>query len=772
MHIAFVEIQSFRKLKSVRVDFHPQRTLFVGANNSGKTSAMLCLGHFLFDPRRFTTNDFTLSNWSRINQIGAQWVNHDLAAGPLVPTISNFDDLLPTLDVWLSVPSNEIHYVSHVLPTLRWTGGLLGLRLRFEPDDLSKLSSEYILALNATKEIKQAGSDAQGTPATVPLWPQTLREFLDRRLSRTFLIRAYSLDETKIRAPVAGEAKPQPLPAGSEPIKGNALDGLIRIDEIGAQRGFGAGAGSLPTDERESGARARRVDQRKLSEQLRSYYARHLDPSEFPEPQDLTALKAIKEAQDQFDEKLKVGFTPALQEIQDLGYPGITDPRIIVSTRLTPLDGLNHDAAVQYEVASEVGKVMASTLRLPEEYNGLGYQNLISIVFRLMSFRDAWMQVGKASKRAAAEAEAMLPPLHLVLVEEPEAHLHAQVQQVFIRKAYEILRKHADLKDNAGLCTQLVVSTHSSHVAHECEFACLRYFRRRPAAAADLVPTSTVVNLSEVFGSEDQTPRFVARYLTATHSDLFFADAAIFVEGSAERMLVPHFIRSRFEKLYQRYITVLEIGGSHAHRLRPLIEALGLTTLVITDLDAVDAETRSSVQPVRGSGLETANVTLREWLPARTLIDDLLDLSDDLKVKSHADQFSIRVAYQHPVKVTMPASVGPAEALARTFEDALVLENLEFFRAAGGIGVIAKFRDAIANHADAQGLSTEFSVILRKMTKAAFALDLLFSKEPGELNVPTYIATGLAWLQEQLLRRDREILTETQPATGESKAVA
>jgi predicted ATP-dependent endonuclease of OLD family len=69
MRIAFVEIQNFRKLKAVRVDLHPKRTLLVGANNSGKTSAMLCLGHFLVESRRFRPNDFTLSNWTGLNSV-------------------------------------------------------------------------------------------------------------------------------------------------------------------------------------------------------------------------------------------------------------------------------------------------------------------------------------------------------------------------------------------------------------------------------------------------------------------------------------------------------------------------------------------------------------------------------------------------------------------------------------------------------------------------------------------------------------------------------
>ena len=56
---------------------------------------------------------------------------------------------------------------------------------------------------------------------------------------------------------------------------------------------------------------------------------------------------------------------------------------------------------------------------------------------------------------------------------------------------------------------QLVVTTHSSHVAHETSFSCLRYFRRLPAGMAAKVPVSTVINLSEVFGPGSETEWFV-----------------------------------------------------------------------------------------------------------------------------------------------------------------------------------------------------------------------------------------------------------------------
>ena len=47
MNIAFVEIRNFRRLKSCRVDLGAKTTVFVGANNSEKTSAMFAFVKFL-----------------------------------------------------------------------------------------------------------------------------------------------------------------------------------------------------------------------------------------------------------------------------------------------------------------------------------------------------------------------------------------------------------------------------------------------------------------------------------------------------------------------------------------------------------------------------------------------------------------------------------------------------------------------------------------------------------------------------------------------------
>ena len=79
MRISCIEIRNFRKLKSTHIDLDSDTTLFVGANNSGKASAMVALRHFLVDHTQFTTRDFTLSNWSHINSLAAEWETNPAA---------------------------------------------------------------------------------------------------------------------------------------------------------------------------------------------------------------------------------------------------------------------------------------------------------------------------------------------------------------------------------------------------------------------------------------------------------------------------------------------------------------------------------------------------------------------------------------------------------------------------------------------------------------------------------------------------------------------
>ncbi len=770
MRIDFVEIRNFRRLAEIRIDFSESTTLFVGANNSGKTSAISALRNFLIQKNAFSIYDIPLSVWAKINQIGEVFEKTESEEPPY-----RWKDLLPSLDVWLKVQEDEIHHVSHLIPTLDWNPDQgIGVRLQLEPDEPDELRKAYLKAkkaacdtLNSSEASKSNGGPAKEegkieeteenrTCSELALWPESISDFLSKRMS--FLaVKAYLLDPLKKAPPQNGVAHPQVLSNDAEPLDDDPFKGLIRIDEVPAHRGFSDFSGSKrEEDAADQDEKSRR---QLLTAQLRAYYGKHLDPMKAPEPSDIRALRAIHEAQLAFDERLQDCFKSPLCELEDLGYPGITNPRLIISTLLKPVEGLKHHSAVQYDVVPTTDQ-SAARYRLPEQCNGLGYQNLISMVFRLISFRDDWMRVGKAGRidEEAGGRQSLIPPLHLVLLEEPEAHLHVQVQQVFIRKAFDVLRHHIDLQGDSALSTQLVVSTHSSHIAHEVDFAHMRYFRRHPVRNPGETPTSTIVNLSEVFGNPDETARFVSRYLRSTHADLFFADGAIMVEGAAERMLVPHFIQNHYPTLHSCYLTILEVGGSHAHRLKPLIEHLGLNTLIITDLDAVDKSTRKKTPPQREAGLVTANNVLKEWHPKAEVLDELLDLGEEQKEKSYDELFVIRVAYQTPFEVAVNGGDSCSIAFPRTFEDALVFENIEFFRSANGLGLVKKFREAVESGKSILELQTALLHALDGATKAEFALDMLYSKDPASIQVPRYIDRGLKWLQNILAQRQQEVL--------------
>lgn len=777
MRIKFVEIQNFRKLHSCRLEFAEDTTVIVGANNSGKTSAMYALIKFLGERRDFLSTDFTLSNWLHINNIGKDWIDYshnrsnncegleksnDLSEVESL-SLDRWIDYLPALDLWLDVKDNELHYVSHLIPTLEWKGGMIGVRLRLEPKSLERLHKEYLIEFNSAQEVLEKAK-RQNEESKLKLWPRDLHDFCKKRLKRHFEIKAYLLDPDKLEEPKDGVAKAQKLGSDSYQLNEQLLSDdfdsdysadksplkrIIKIDIINAQRGFSDIDSSSPET---------------ISEQVRNYYSTHLDHNELPDEADLAALESTEEAKAVFGDLFKERLANTVDELSVLGYPGVDNPKLTFSTEMNPTELLNHDSAVQYEVIQGPDSSCDHFLRLPENHNGLGFRNLISMTFKLIRFRDDWMQVGKLGQKKEIE-NSFIEPLHLVLVEEPEAHLHAQVQQVFIKNAYKVLRKNKVIKDVKRFSTQLVVSTHSSHIAHEVDFGSLRYFRRKMADGEGKVPTATVVNLSDTFGDKDETEKFVKRYLKATHCDLFFADATIIVEGTAERMLVPHFIgkydksntdnknyKERKGELGSCYLSFLEIGGSHAHRLRALIEKLGIITLIITDIDACNKDGKS-VMIELGKGYLTSNPTLKKWfqeektkLGDKVTIDELLNMPESEKVKS-----VVRFAYQNPIELSKSETVYPT-----TFEDSLAYENISIFKELEGTGMLGKFKDAInkyfdSNISDISSLNQSFYSAIRKGNKGKFALEVLFGVEPENLKIPKYILEGLDWLRDILV---------------------
>jgi predicted ATP-dependent endonuclease of OLD family len=485
-----------------------------------------------------------------------------------------------------------------------------------------------------------------------------------------------------------------------------------------------------------------------LSRQFRDYYDKHLDIDKATAPEDMDTLEALEKATASFNTTLKVKFAEALAELGRLGYPGISDPQISIEAKIKEKTAFEHDSAVQYDLSDE-----DNCFRLPEKFNGLGYQNLISIVFKLISFRDDRIHKGKAH---SDEGSQQIAPLHLVLLEEPEAHLHIQVQQVLIKKAYEVLTAFPSTEERSynWLSTQLVVSTHSSHIAKEVSFGNIRYFKRLSADSECKISTSSVINLSGTFGIDDdgkKTEKFVQRYIQVGHCDLFFADAIILVEGTAENVLLPYFVRNDYAELDTRYLSILPIGGRHSHRFKPLIEKLGVPTLVITDLDVAEATGHhKKAQPIRKTNLISGNSSLTEWGLQQNSLDYLLDLSANDKVINGF----IRVAYQTAMNVHR--STEAENVLSSTFEETIIYANFASILALDENGIVSEVKEANQKKPTKEFSACVYNAVHNSSgAKVSFAIDLLYKLD--KVNTPDYIAEGLLWLQEQLQRIDKKV---------------
>lgn len=732
MNIAFVEINNFRKLKSCRIDLSPKSTIFVGANNSGKTSAMFALMKFL-KRKPLLLDDFTVSNLVAIQKLGEKYIDDTTR---FTPQINDWVEICPFIDVWLEVREDELRYVADIIPTLAWRNGKIGIRLIFEPKDVEKVYQGYVDAYKLARE--RSGK--------VNLWPVDFIDFLKQKLNSLFTINSYILDEQKLVNPSEDNvAHPQETPYSISPLDFDPFKKLIRVDIISAQRWLEDSDGDNGDFKSETNL---------LSNQLRDYYDRQLDPERRPSPSDIKALNELQAAKDVFDKQISKRFKSAMDELSVFGYPGKFNPRIIIESKTQTSDIISHNTVVKYPIFSDG----TNEYKLPEKFNGLGYQNLISMSFKLMGFRDSWIN-GDRRKLDDEEVDT-IPPIHLVLLEEPEAHLHVQVQQVFIKNAYKILRNNSILKNKQDFTTQMIVSTHSSCIALESNFTDLRYFRRTKTDEG--LPVSVVVNLSKIFGTSDNTTRFVKRYLRTTHCDLFFADATIFIEGTGECVFLPTFI-NKYPCLNDAYVSVLEIGGRYAHLFKPLIDALGISCLIITDLDSAKGArssngraTRKGVKPERGKGYFSSNPTIANWVIKNIDLDYLIDLPSDNKVECNSEisDARTRIAYQTPIKIKLSDGI-EYEFLSSTFEDSLAYTNYDDFKTSKGTGLIKKFKDAFKKETALEISEDVYNAVQSKSAKKAeFALDMIYNKDPEKITIPQYIAEGLQWLENEILAKD------------------
>jgi len=202
------------------------------------------------------------------------------------------------------------------------------------------------------------------------------------------------------------------------------------------------------------------------------------------------------------------------------------------------------------------------------EQNGLGFNNLIFMAVVL----------SELAKNPEASYRGLI-------VEEPEAHLHPQLQAVLL--SYLETVKATDGEKPV----QLFVTSHSPNFASIADIDTLTC----------LVDTGSHV---ETFSPRDITfekgkREKLERYLDVTRAEIFFARRVIFVEGAAELMLVSVLAAKAGYKLREHGVSLISVEGLNFDSFLPLFgeTALKIPVAVITDADP-EATPSDNTEPV------------------------------------------------------------------------------------------------------------------------------------------------------------------------------
>lgn len=680
MKIDRIDIRNFRRLEDVSVGIEEQETVFVGPNNSGKTSATSIFRCFL-GQRKFRIYDFSVARIVDFDVFGAD------GEAETLPSIE--------LDIWFKVDPESIEFgrAFTLLPNLSDDFERLGVRLCYSTPDPEKLRDAYLAAY------PREGDEP----------PETLLSIFlanDTELHRHFQITYASLEE------LDDDIIANPL---DKDEGRNLLQNLVRIDFVDAQRNIDDAEGHRSN---------------KLSNAFAGFYQKNLEQPDVAEE----AHRVIDENNRQLTEHYAEQFSGIMGVIRGIGVPSVNDRELKIVSTLNPETALRGNTDLLY-VDVDRGH------ELPEVYNGLGFKNLIYMAIQAKHYHSQWVRTVQSR-----------PLCQIIFIEEPEVHLHAQVQQTFITNIWDVIQQSAEVEDAGDWIPQLIVTTHSSHILDATEFNKVRYFRRCqidgevPDAArvlngtkihslANFQPVAVETDGQQV--TPDEVLAFLKRYLRLTHCDLFFADAAVLVEGSVEKLLLPTMIERSASKLRTSYLTVLEVGGAYAHRFDELMSFLKIPYVIVTDLDSVEPEGNHPACRADFADALTSNATLKQLLGVGS-VADLMAIIPEQKHNAERDRY---ITFQQDMDVTD----GDATLMMRprTLEEAFVYQNFQLYRDQ----TLSLKRDIPA--ALDEAYETIYGYIKSdNFKKTDFAMDLLATEIDWQ--VPAYIAEGLQWLENRL----------------------
>jgi len=526
-----------------------------------------------------------------------------------------------------------------------------------------------------------------------------------------------------------------------------------------------------------------------LSSLASAYYER----SKNQEENTATTLKfegKVDETDKAFDEIYLETFKNLMEKISKFGGIRKNESIVKVISQIQVSKLLKDNTTVVYDDQSNF---------LPENYNGLGYLNLFSMIMKIETILSDFRKDNKKDEQPA--------DINLLFIEEPEAHTHPQMQYVFVKNIKNLLEEGKRITDSEkAINLQTFMTTHSSHIVAESDFDDIKYFVKESSVNGFNIISKNLKDLKMLYqkekGEDNNHFKFLKQYLTLNRSEVFFADKIILIEGDTERILLPAIIKkidqdNEFEiPLMSQNISIIEVGN-YSEVYSTFINFIGTKTLIITDLDIYSLvdDVDKSGNPIKNKdgsikqkpelcrvseGKYTSNSSLKFYLKDQLEVkegtekDILTNLKLEEKVVSAYEIYNKesgkkevvwKADKEGKVMIVYQTNETNCEGVmynARSFEDAFFHINKKLFIEIEETDEEKKIKKCAERFQSLKKVellfdNTKDSFDLAKdcvNKKPSLAMDILLNSKSDDnkdfINwlVPQYIMEGLKWLQK------------------------